>query len=78
MGDLVVSYADAVAAGPGVVGGKAWNLGQLHRNGFPVPAGGAWRAWAWPPAEPAGPPASSDIPRTATAIPLAPEGERAG
>ena len=40
MGDLVLSYSDAVAAGPAVAGGKGWNLGRLHRCGCPVPAGG--------------------------------------
>ncbi len=40
MNDLVLSYDAAAVAGPSVVGGKGWNLGRLHRYGFPVPAGG--------------------------------------
>jgi len=36
----IVSYEDAVSLGPPGVGGKGWNLGRLHRYGFPVPRGG--------------------------------------
>src|SRR5437763_703294 len=36
----IVSYDDAASLGPQVVGGKGWNLGRLHRYGFPVPKGG--------------------------------------
>ncbi|MDS4026416.1 MAG: PEP/pyruvate-binding domain-containing protein [Candidatus Contendobacter sp.] len=35
-----LSWADASAAGPSVVGGKGWNLARLARYGFRVPAGG--------------------------------------
>jgi pyruvate,water dikinase len=37
---LLFDWATAVAAGPARAGGKGWNLGRLHRYGFPVPAGG--------------------------------------
>jgi rifampicin phosphotransferase len=40
MGECVLTYAEAVQAGPRVVGGKGWNLARLHRYGFLVPSGG--------------------------------------
>jgi pyruvate,water dikinase len=43
----VLSYADAVTAGPSVVGGKGWNLGRLARYGFDVPMGGVLTADAY-------------------------------
>jgi pyruvate,water dikinase len=57
--DWVLSYFEALAAGPAVVGGKAWNLARLGRYGFQVPPGGvlvadayrAVRAGANPPIE---------------------------
>lgn len=36
----VLTWQEAAAAGASVCGGKGWNLGRLHRYGFPVPAGG--------------------------------------
>ncbi|MGC2854855.1 PEP/pyruvate-binding domain-containing protein [Novispirillum sp. DQ9] len=39
MSAAVLSYAEAVAAGPGVVGGKAWTLARLAGWGYPVPVG---------------------------------------
>ena len=38
--ETLVNWADAFAAGAGRVGGKAWNLGRLHRYGFDIPKGG--------------------------------------
>lgn len=35
----LMDYADAFAAGPALVGGKAWSLARLARWGFAVPAG---------------------------------------
>src|SRR6185369_17430353 len=35
----LMDWAEAVVAGPSVSGGKGWNLGRLHRYGFPVPEG---------------------------------------
>jgi phosphohistidine swiveling domain-containing protein len=43
----IVSYDDAASLGPQVVGGKGWNLGRLHRYGFPVPRGGILAADAY-------------------------------
>jgi pyruvate,water dikinase len=40
MGRILLTYAEAQAAGPKVAGGKGWNLGRLNRYGFPVPRGG--------------------------------------
>src|SRR5947209_11183720 len=40
MPPFIVSYQDAVPLGPGIVGGKGWNLSRLHRYGFLVPKGG--------------------------------------
>src|SRR3954469_2596387 len=36
----LLSYVDAVDAGPAIVGGKGWNLGRLALYGFNVPLGG--------------------------------------
>ena len=47
MSDLSLRYPAAVTAGPGVVGGKGWNLARLHRYGCPVPAGGVLAAEAY-------------------------------
>jgi phosphohistidine swiveling domain-containing protein len=41
---VMVSYDDALSLGPGIVGGKGWNLGRLHRYGFRVPNGGILNA----------------------------------
>lgn len=41
------SWEAAAAAGAPVCGGKGWNLGRLHRYGFPVPAGGVLVAEAY-------------------------------
>ena len=38
--DLLLTWEAAFEAGAGIVGGKAWNLGRLHRYGFDIPAGG--------------------------------------
>jgi rifampicin phosphotransferase len=35
----VLTYAQAYGAGPGIGGGKGWNLARLARYGFPVPPG---------------------------------------
>lgn len=40
----VMDWAQAAAAGATVVGGKALNLGRLHRYGFRVPKGGVMTA----------------------------------
>src|SRR5947209_6055311 len=40
MTQYLVSYDDAASLGPQAAGGKGWNLGRLHRYGFPVPRGG--------------------------------------
>lgn len=40
MTGLILSYVDAVGAGPAMVGGKGWNLARLDRYGFAVPRGG--------------------------------------
>jgi pyruvate,water dikinase len=45
--DPVLSYAEAIGAGPTVVGGKGWNLGRLARYGFSVPAGAVLVAQAY-------------------------------
>ncbi|HYF91758.1 MAG TPA: PEP/pyruvate-binding domain-containing protein [Symbiobacteriaceae bacterium] len=37
---LLFDWVAACATGPVEAGGKGWNLGRLHRYGFPVPAGG--------------------------------------
>src|SRR5688572_20809586 len=37
---VTLSYEEAFLAGAEVAGGKGWNLGRLHRFGFPVPRGG--------------------------------------
>ncbi len=44
---LVLNWQDAYAAGPQIVGGKAWNLGRLARYGFTVPPGVALTAIAY-------------------------------
>src|SRR5579862_7277189 len=44
---LIASYEDAVLLGSTLVGGKGWNLGRLHRYGFPVPPGGILIAQAY-------------------------------
>ncbi len=36
----VLTWEEAFGAGPGVCGGKGYNLGRLHRYGFRVPRGG--------------------------------------
>src|SRR5262245_46281145 len=43
----VHDWHQAAEAGPLVCGGKGWNLGRLHRYGFPVPAGGVLAADAF-------------------------------
>lgn len=43
----VLDWAGAAQAGAGIAGGKGWNLGRLHRYGFPVPAGGVLVADAY-------------------------------
>lgn len=35
----VLTFAEAMAAGPNVVGGKGWNLGRLAHFGFRIPPG---------------------------------------
>lgn len=35
----LLTFAQAMAAGPDLVGGKGWNLGRLAHFGFPVPPG---------------------------------------
>lgn len=47
MAARIVSYEEAVLLGPIIVGGKGWNLGRLHRYGFPVPKGGILIAQAY-------------------------------
>ncbi|MGE5676036.1 MAG: PEP/pyruvate-binding domain-containing protein, partial [Mycobacterium leprae] len=47
MNELLLSFLAAAEAGPAVVGGKGWNLGRLHRYGFPVPQGGVLTAEAY-------------------------------
>lgn len=44
---LMLDWEGAAAAGAGVCGGKGWNLGRLHRYGFPVPVGGVLVAEAY-------------------------------
>lgn len=44
MDPLVLSWEGAALAGPGLAGGKGWNLGRLRRYGFKVPAGGVLTA----------------------------------
>lgn len=36
----MLNWEGAAMAGAAVCGGKGWNLGRLHRYGFPVPVGG--------------------------------------
>jgi pyruvate,water dikinase len=43
----LLDWPAAEKAGAAVVGGKGWNLGRLHRYGFPVPAGGVLAANAY-------------------------------
>src|SRR5215471_308857 len=43
---VVLTWEQAVAAGPEVCGGKGYNLGRLHRYGFRIPRGGVIPA-AW-------------------------------
>ena len=43
----LLSYAEAVTAGPTIVGGKGWNLGRLARYGFTVPEGAVLAAEAY-------------------------------
>lgn len=43
----VLDWSGAAEAGAGIGGGKGWNLGRLHRYGFPVPAGGVVVARAY-------------------------------
>ena len=38
--NIFFGWETAFQAGASVVGGKAWNLGRLHRYGFDIPAGG--------------------------------------
>jgi pyruvate,water dikinase len=47
MAALIASYNAAALLGSTIVGGKGWNLGRLHRYGFPVPAGGILIAQAY-------------------------------
>lgn len=42
-----LSWECAFEAGPTEAGGKGWNLGRLHRYGFPVPTGGVLAAWVY-------------------------------
>ncbi|HBV97038.1 MAG: hypothetical protein JL50_12435 [Peptococcaceae bacterium BICA1-7] len=42
-----LSWEDAFLAGPGVAGGKGWNLGRLDRYGFNVPVGGVLTSGAF-------------------------------
>jgi pyruvate,water dikinase len=44
MGQRLLTYAEAHAAGPTIAGGKGWNLARLDRYGFPVPRGGVLSA----------------------------------
>lgn len=39
MTKYILSFAEAMAAGPTVVGGKGWNLGRLAHFGFRIPPG---------------------------------------
>ncbi len=45
--EWVLEWERAAATGPGICGGKGWNLGRLHRYGFPVPVGGVLAAAAY-------------------------------
>ena len=45
--NLLLNWQEAYAAGPAIVGGKAWNLGRLVRYGFAVPPGVALIAAAY-------------------------------
>lgn len=45
--EWVLDWSGAAEAGAGLVGGKGWNLGRLHRYGFPVPPGGVVVAGAY-------------------------------
>ncbi len=47
MNEFVLSWAEAACGGPRAAGGKGWNLGRLHRYGFPVPPGGVLAAAAY-------------------------------
>ena len=38
--EQLLTWDEAFAAGPAVVGGKGWNLARLVRYGFAVPPGG--------------------------------------
>ncbi|HYF76360.1 MAG TPA: PEP/pyruvate-binding domain-containing protein [Symbiobacteriaceae bacterium] len=40
----MLDWSEAAQAGAVRAGGKGWNLGRLHRYGFPVPAGGVLAA----------------------------------
>jgi rifampicin phosphotransferase len=42
-----LTWAEASEAGPLRAGGKGWNLGRLHRYGFPVPPGAVLTAEAY-------------------------------
>ncbi|HZD59534.1 MAG TPA: PEP/pyruvate-binding domain-containing protein, partial [Anaerolineae bacterium] len=44
---FLLTWQEAVEAGPGEAGGKGWNLGRLDRYGFNVPAGGVLSASAY-------------------------------
>ncbi|MDF2630550.1 MAG: pyruvate phosphate dikinase PEP/pyruvate-binding [Symbiobacteriaceae bacterium] len=43
----ILNWSEAAEAGSAVAGGKGWNLGRLHRYGFPVPVGGVVVAGAY-------------------------------
>ncbi len=43
----IYDWEGAAHAGAAVCGGKGWNLGRLHRYGFPVPRGGVVAAEAY-------------------------------
>lgn len=47
MSGWVLDWEEAAKAGAPVCGGKGWNLGRLHRYGFPVPRGGVLVASAY-------------------------------
>ncbi|HZD59295.1 MAG TPA: PEP/pyruvate-binding domain-containing protein, partial [Anaerolineae bacterium] len=44
---FLLTWQEAVEAGPGEAGGKGWNLGRLGRYGFFVPPGGVLSASAY-------------------------------
>lgn len=44
---MMLTWAEAAAAGPAIAGGKGYNLGRLARYGFRVPEGGVLTAEAY-------------------------------